>query len=184
MSYPEGVSTAVVVIGSAVTFTGELASIRAWFTPVLGGESTHIVHAATGSVLAPFTELHELTPGTDKVTFDVPHVDQPGFVDESGATATMWAYRVHVRIESADGRAITYEKNFQVLTGQSVVDLDLVPDGPILAPVSAPAPTVTSVNGATGAVTVAGAVVTLTQAEYDAIVTPDPGTLYVITGGV
>lgn len=181
MAYPEGVTTCDVLIGDALNFHGENMRVRVFITPVLGGESTHLVHSASGAALAPVQRTWVAEANGGLVSIPLPHVDQAGFIDESGAAATMWAYRAHVRLESPDG-AVEYEKNFQLVAGQSIVDLDKIPDGPISEPLSAPVPAVTSVNGQTGAVTVPDTIVVLTQAEYDALPEHDPTIMYAITG--
>lgn len=152
MAFPSGVSLATITVGSVIDFFGESTDISVTVTPVLGGDgkAKHIVHADTGHVLLIRSRLVQGSPG-GPVSFDVPHVDQPGFVDSAGNAISNWAYSATVVYGKAKDDKWT--KVFQPMVGQDLLDLDLIPDGNITAPVSAPLADVTSVNGQTGAVT-------------------------------
>lgn len=156
MSYPVGVSLATVSVGSALTLPGgHPAPLSVTVSAVLGGSAKVITWAATGQPLLATPEEYTAADG-EMVTFQVPHVDQSGFVDGTGAEATMWSYSVRITSTPARGQTVVWVKTFQPLVGQDTIDLDLVPDGTITAPGSSPLPAVLSVNGATGHVTIAG----------------------------
>lgn len=144
MALPPGVTTCVVTFGSPASgFGGEDVSTTLTITP-----SHSVYHAATGAPLLAFTlraEAGEGLPGS--VT--LPHTDQAGFLDAAGNAFSNWAYTAEGSWRSG-GNSIAFKKNFQLPTGQTVIDLDLVPNGTIDLPVTAPTATVTSFLGKTG----------------------------------
>lgn len=148
MSLPVGVETCTVTFGSAVSFVGAPAKIEA----TLMADRT-IVHAATGMSVWSGDDQVTAVSGSF-LTFAVPVVDQAGFVDASGAAVTSWFYTLTGRITFENGKTANFSRNFQVFHGQTNVDLDLVPDGPVLPGASAPSATVYSVAGHSGLVTV------------------------------
>ena len=87
-------------------------------------------------------------------SFVVPHVDQAGFINGSGAAVTNWSYVATVTYTSSTNSIATRTVAFQPFVGQSSIDLDLVNDGTVTSPTTSPTATVTSVNGQTGAVTI------------------------------
>jgi len=145
MALPAGISTCLVTFGPVVGFDGDPASLEMVITP-----STTLVWA--GVTLAPFHI--PVAPGAQG-SVELPHVDQLGFTDASGASVTGWSYEaegswVH---PDPDVPRISFRKRFQVLVGQDEVDLDSLGVGPVTAPVTAPLATVTSIGGYTGALT-------------------------------
>lgn len=150
MAYPAGVSLASITTGSVTDFFGSDAAITATVTPIIKG-TTHIVHAATGAVLVPSPMVFTAGQG-EGISFTVPHVDQDGWRDGAGNAYKGWAYRVVVAIKSRRGQDMSWTKNVAPVLGQALIDLDLVADGQIGIPISAPTPQVLSVNGQTGAV--------------------------------
>lgn len=146
MALPVGVTTATVTFGKDVDLLGDNASVKLKITP-----SHTLVWAATGERITPFDVESVAAEGVTGA-FNVPHVDQAGFVDRAGNTITNWYYTVQGTVTR--GRStIPYRKVFQVLTGTTSVDLDLIEEDGNVGPVGiAPLPTVTSVNGQVGAV--------------------------------
>lgn len=153
MVYPVGVSVATAKIGTSIDLAGDPVSLSARVTLVLGGNAKRITHQESGTTWVAGSRVYQ-DDGTGIVTFTVPHVDQAGFVDGAGNAVTMWAYHVKVTARMSDRSTQEWDTPFQPVMGQTDIDLDLVRDGSITAPVSAPVPAVTSVNGKTGAVTV------------------------------
>lgn len=153
MSYPSGVSLAVITAGTVSDFFGGDSSATAKVTPMLGGTS-HIVHAASGSVLVP-TSMHFTAEEGGSLSFSVPHVDQDGWLDASGRAFKGWSYRVEVTVQPRRSKPITWTKTVAPVIGQDLVDLDLVGTGGAGTPTIGTVPTVTSVAGKAGAVTVA-----------------------------
>lgn len=152
--FPPGVSLATLSVGDSLDFFGNPASLDVQVTPILGGTTTHLVHAATGSTLVAFTRSFTTT-GT-ALTFDAPHVDQPGWVNGDGEPVTMWSYRVLVTATIPGSPAVQWIKDVSPVIGQDVVDLDLVPNGDATKATVGDIPLVLSVNGQTGHVTVTG----------------------------
>jgi lysophospholipase L1-like esterase len=88
------------------------------------------------------------------VQFTLPHTDQVGFQDEAGNAYQNWYYTATIQYSTDKGTKAPFTKVFQLTTGQTTVDLDLLPSGAPAMPYTAPIAGVTSVNGSTGAVTV------------------------------
>lgn len=156
MAYPAGVTQATITVGGSIDWFGEqVKSLTADVTPVIGGGADHLVHRETGvTMVVASREFSD--QGSGFLSFQLPHVDQRGWFDGSGRETTMWAYSVKVTVGLQDGSRKTWRKNVQPLIGQDSIDLDLVQDGQVTAPVAAPVPVVTSVNGQTGAVVIEG----------------------------
>ena len=160
MPLPGAIQIATLTFGSAQTFFGNDVEMTVTVTP------THnLTWAATGQPIISFARTYVAPPGMPG-SIPLPVVDQAGFIDSSGNAFTMWAYRITIVYKTAEGVTWQATKNFQPLTGQSIVDLDLLPDGPIQTAVSAPIPEVLSVNGETGAVVVDE----ITTAERNALI--------------
>lgn len=159
MALPAGITTCTVSAGPLVDFAGDDYVMTVEWQPVLDGVTgsiRSIVWEATGEPLVSFVEKIVSTVG-EEVTFDLPHVDQAGFVDGTGAAVTGWFYNVVVSARAISNQKYRKAKKFQVVVGQSTADFDLIVDGTVAIPVTAPTPTVTSVNGETGAVVVPSA---------------------------
>lgn len=178
MTLPAGISLATIRVGKAFDFFGAEAQITVKVTPILGGTAKRIVWEATGDLLANFAGTFTGTVG-DEVEFDVPHVDQAGFVDGSGDEFTMWFYRAEISL-LIGRQTVQYQQDFQVIVGQDDVDLDLVPDTSIGEPVTVTIPPVTSVAGFTGVVTlddiVGGVEEEIETLVEDALEAHTPGT--------
>ena len=129
--------------------------MTATVTPVLGG-TKYLVHSTTGDLMVPSPQT--FTASQDNVlSFSVPHVDQPGYMDDNATAYTMWAYKIDITVLIGNGRNTkkhTWTKNFQPLVGQDFIDIDQIASGTISEGVSAPLPEILSVNGQTGHVTV------------------------------
>lgn len=149
MALPAGVTTATVIAGVPVTHTG--APVKAF---VSIEPSAYLVHAATGTPLVDFLEELDISEGTAG-QFILPHTDQSGFIDSSGNAYTNWYYTARVTY-STPSKAKTKApkvKVFQLTTGQSTIDLDLLPEGAPALPYIAPTATVNAFMGRTGAIT-------------------------------
>jgi hypothetical protein len=146
MVLPVGVTTATVIAGVPVTHTG--APVKAF---VSIEPSAYLVHAATGTPLVDFLEELDISEGVAG-QFVLPHTDQAGFIDDSGNAYTNWYYTARVTY-STPSKAKTKApkvKVFQLTTGQTTVDLDLLPAGAPALPYIAPTATVTAFEGRTG----------------------------------
>lgn len=151
MALPAGVTAATVTWGSLGDFFGNAASISVDVKPLLGGDAKHAVWSATGQSLAAFAFTTTAGAG-EAAQWQSPHVDQAGWVDGSGNAFTGWSYRADATIKIGK-QALSFTKFYQVMIGQTNVDLDLVPDGTVAAPSSTPVPAVLSVAGLTGVIT-------------------------------
>jgi hypothetical protein len=98
------------------------------------------------------------------VQFTLPHTDQAGFQDEAGNAYQNWYYTATIQYQSGKVTKPAFTKVFQLAVGQTTVDLDLLPSGSPAMPYTAPVATVTSVNGAIGAVDLSSTYVGLKQA--------------------
>ncbi|NVC23412.1 hypothetical protein E7Z53_08145 [Kocuria salina] len=165
MAYPPGISLATITIGAGRTMFGAAPKlISATVTPIFVG-TPHVVHAASGWPFYPTPRTFRVENG-EELTFELPHVNAEGWRDtagnefpallESGERDKGWAYHAKFTVVGGSGQDAVphrYEKVFQPLVGQTgPIDIDLVPDGQIGEPVSAPAATVTDFMGLTGSV--------------------------------
>src|SRR5664279_419705 len=147
MSLPSGVTECVVTLGPFEDHLGAPVRGQVTFTA-----STMVRHAASGVVLFKRPLVVNLTArGTGVIT--LPHTNQTGLVDGSGAALTGWTYKVHFSL--ADRVVNPADFSFGLQVGQSTVALGNLIPIPTSTGTSGVIPAVTSVNGATGAITVA-----------------------------
>lgn len=149
--YPPGVTTALVTAGTAIDFAGTPAkNITVQVTPVLGGIAKSITHEEEGGDMG-ISVLNYSADDTGMVQFELPHTDQPGWVDSLQRPVEGWGYRAEITITLAGG-TLKKIKNFTIPSGQERVDLDRIAEGPVVLGVSAPAEVVSSVAGLTGSI--------------------------------
>jgi hypothetical protein len=150
MVLPAGVTTCLVFKKAPVSFGGGQAAVYLEVTP-----SVRLIHTATGTPLADFLESVQPAEG-GVAQVQLPHTDQPGFQDEAGNAFTNWHYTARVRYEKGGDKKHLPLTTFQIPSGQTSIDLSLIPSGAPAVPTSTPTATVTSINGLVGAVTVEG----------------------------
>jgi hypothetical protein len=144
MSIPAAVTTATVHHDAPVSFGGEPGRVMARFTP-----SATLIWQDTGTPLAGFFDAVSPENGAP-LSIELPHTDQSGFVDGSGNALENWYYSVKIWFFK-DGQNISFpSRDFQLSSGQTSVDLALIPWGAAVSPSVAPLAYVTSVNGQTG----------------------------------
>ncbi|UOK18362.1 hypothetical protein SEA_BRUHMOMENT_46 [Arthrobacter phage BruhMoment] len=148
---PAGITTASVHMDAPLSFIGEPGRLHVTVTP-----SATLVWAATGTPIGAFTDSLSLDPGVE-LRIDLPHTDQPGFLDGNGNSFTGWYYTVEITYERDGEQEPFPSRDFQILSGQAEVDLALIPSGQAYVPQVAPIQTVTSVNGRAGVVVLAKA---------------------------
>ena len=146
MALPAGVTTCLVFKKAPVSFGGGQAKVYLEIIP-----SVPLIHTATGTPLADFIEAVDPVEGGVAQVM-LPHTNQAGFQDESGNAFTNWHYTARARYEKGRDRKFPPLVAFQLVTGQTEVDLSSIPAGPPSLPSMAPVAGVTSVNGSTGAV--------------------------------
>lgn len=148
MGFPAGIQLATVAFGIPLTVTGKDV-----VTTVTVKPTARVIWAATGQPLPEFADSFTAEAG-QLGSFQVPFIDQAGFIDSTGADVTDFAYQVTAEWRYGNERPITWSKNLKPLLGQSgPIDLDLVPDGPVSIPVTAPTAAVLGFGGRTGFVT-------------------------------
>lgn len=147
MALPVGVTTATLTVGVPVSFVGAPVRSVVSITP-----SVFLVHTATGT---PLVDIIEQISTADGVAgqFTLPHTDQAGFQDENGNAYQNWYYTATIQYVTDKATLPAKSKVFQLVAGQTTVDLDLLPGGAPAMPYTAPLATVTSVVGQTGTVT-------------------------------
>lgn len=147
MALPAGVTSGQATIKAPVSFGGTPAKV---YLEVVANVSLN--HIATGTPIAAFIDVR--TPGEGQTaTVTLPHTNQSGFQDESGAPVTNWSYAATIRYE-LDGQLIHIPtKNFALLSGQSTIDLALIPVGTASEPIFGNVAFVSSINGESGVVT-------------------------------
>lgn len=148
MGFPAGMQLATIAFGIPLTATGKNVVTKVTVKP-----TSRVIWAATGQPLPEFSDSFTAEAG-QLGQFQVPFVDQAGFIDSTGAEVTDFAYQISASWEFANERPITWDKNLKPLVGQTgTLDLDLVPDGPVSIPVTAPTAAVLGFGGRTGFVT-------------------------------
>lgn len=149
MGLPSGVSTATVTFGTDADVLGVGATTTLTITP-----SHTLIWAATGEIIRAFSVSVDAAAGVVG-SFAIPHTDQAGFTDELGNAITNWYYTV-AGLVARSGETQPYRKVFQVASGVTSLNLDLIPvNGTVGAVGIAPQPVVLAVNGRTGAVVTA-----------------------------
>lgn len=146
MALPDGVSVCHLSLGKALSFLGTEASVSV----SIRGDRV-VIHTATGWAIYPASDVVASGIGGE-VTFDVPHVDQDGFQDTSGAPVTFWSYAISATIKFPSGETQTITSSVQPIVGQDSVDIDLAPHGTPSPGVVGTIPAVASVAGLTGVV--------------------------------
>lgn len=159
-SLPAGITVATATFGKRYGALGTQAVIKA----KVSFDRT-LVWAATGDILDDFPDPIESGVG-GFLSFPFPHTDQEGFEDGSGNTITDFAGVIEAQVFYNTKLYATVKKPFQIATGVTSFDIDLVPNGSITLPVEAPSPKVTSVIGETGEVTAEQLVAAFNAAGY------------------
>lgn len=155
MAFPAGVTTATISLGTMFDFRGiAVEDVTAKVEVFLGGNATKLNYRGTGQTVVPSVFTVKAVEGM--VSFQLPHVDQPGFFAGDGTEAKNWAYIISIQATPQGSKAVKWVKRLQPLVGQDSIDLDNVVDGEMTSFVSTPQATVTSVNGMTGDVWVSG----------------------------
>ncbi|MEW9874048.1 hypothetical protein [Arthrobacter sp. HS15c] len=148
MGFPVGMQLATVAFGIPLTITGKDVVTKVTVKP-----TSTVIWAATGQPIPAFSDSFTAEAG-QLGSFQVPFVDQAGFIDLAGNEVTDWAYQVSASWEFANERPINWAKNLKPLLGQTgTIDLDLIPDGPVSIPVTAPTAAVLGFGGRTGFIT-------------------------------
>ena len=155
MAFPPGVTTATISLGTMFDFRGNaVEKVTAKVEVFLGGNATKLNYRGTGQTVVPSVFTVDAVEGM--ISFQLPHVDQPGFFAGDGTEAKYWAYIISIQATPPGSKAVKWVKRLQPIVGQDSIDLDNVVDGELTSFVSAPQATVTSVNGMTGEVWVSG----------------------------
>jgi lysophospholipase L1-like esterase len=149
MALPAEISTFTATVGAPVTHAGGPLEMYVTLEP-----SAFLIHTASGTPLVDMLEELTLSQGISG-QFTLPHTDQDGFQDVTGAAYKNWFYTAKIYYGSPVKRRnrTPVVKVFQATVGQDVVDLDLLPSGLPAMPYTAPAADVSAFNGRTGAVT-------------------------------
>lgn len=141
MAFPSGVSTATVRIEPGITHLGHITSMAVEITP-----SHTVIDASTG---VPIAAIREIIYEDMNVPFEaqLPHTDQDGFVSVDGVGFKNWHYTINVKFINELGRVVKFTKTFQLPVGFDDVDLMLIMgEAAVLDPISAPIPTVRSLE--------------------------------------
>ena len=155
MAFPAGVTTATISLGTMFDFRGNaVEKVSARVEVFLGGNATKLNYRGTGQTVVPSVFTVDAVEGM--LSFQLPHVNQPGFFSGDGSEATYWAYLIYIQATPQGSKPVNWVKRLQPLVGQDSIDLDNVADGELTSFVSTPQATVTSVNGMTGDVWVSG----------------------------
>ena len=144
MPLPAGVTTATVTFGGDTGFDGNPVRADLTFTP-----SVDAVHVASGQRL-----FRSPIPGRANFaatgSVPLPHTNQTGLVAPNGDTVTSFQYRVEGTYTTQGGVLTRVDRAISLPVGQTVVDLDSIPDETAAPPGTAPSAVVTSLAGLTG----------------------------------
>lgn len=124
MTLPAGVDTRTIQLTVPLDALGRLPKV---YAGTVRPDRT-LIWAATGERLWPVgAKLPAVVDGM--IEFDVPRVDQTGWVDESGSAITGFSFLLTVRgTWAADSRTLT--KVFQIVASTpDLVDIELIPSG-------------------------------------------------------
>ena len=122
---PSDIVTVPVTWSDGQSHAGDQLITSISFTP-----SQTVIHAASGIPLINVT-WGDLSRGR----IDLPAVNQEGFMDDQGDQVSGWHYLAAITYRSG-GQVRVVEKRFQPLTGQSGIDIDLLPaQNPVDPPV-------------------------------------------------
>ena len=145
MALPDGITTCTVSFGGALDAIGSGGGV---IRDPKVTSSDRVVWDATGDTLF---EEYVPSPQNNSVSFEVPHVDQAGFIAAAtGEAIVHWSYTFTCRVE-VGGQKFRVSKTFQPLVGDATLDLDKIASGGAL-PVETVAPSglVRSVAGLQG----------------------------------
>lgn len=98
-SWPSTITRGVLIVGPYMGTAGQYETLRVWVTPQLPEGVTHLVHAATGLVLAPFKETTDAV--SDQVQVELPLCDDPQWTTPGGDPAPAWSYQVEAEVVSS-----------------------------------------------------------------------------------
>lgn len=134
MAYPPGIQTVTLRLGSTFDSAGTLASIAGTVTPLWGVGADHLVWGATGQTYAKVsTSL--MWDDTEKVAYaTVPHPTQAGWRDQTQAAFSGWSYRITAVAAYASGERQAFERTVTPGAGDTVIDVDLLPNGAAATP--------------------------------------------------
>jgi hypothetical protein len=145
-------STCTIVVGSASDFFGGATDIEVTVATIIDGGEVTITWAETGKSFVTLEARFGADILSAPPSFQVPHVDQDGFINGNVDAVKFWAYRATV-VARRGASSRKWTKEFQVLVGQDSVHLADIADGSITPGVTAPVPTLQTVAGHTGNVT-------------------------------
>lgn len=155
MALPSGVTTCTLSVGPFFDALGTAITATMTVTPKYGTGVDFITWTATGESMTS-KAVTGTVQGDGSVQLVVPVVDQDGWTDPNAAAFTNWSYLVAWTAGDKSG-----SKYVLPVEGQTSIDVDKIGGGSAGSPTSATVPAVTSVNGQTGAVTVAAGGATL-----------------------
>lgn len=146
MALPAGVTTATVVLEAPVGFDGTPGKAYLEIQP-----NVRIVHSS-GVTLADWITTHVGQEGQE-ISFVLPHTDQAGFTDESGAPIVNWSYTAIIHYDLSGQIVDVLPKVFALPDTITTMDLATLPVGAPIDWETGAFGVVTSVAGKTGAVT-------------------------------
>lgn len=144
--WPAGVEISTIVFGKGLSPTGLAQNAKLAVYAEFGTNMNAIVWGDDGTAMLKLIDTATAEVGA-MGSVQVPVVDQDGWIDGSLSAFKLWHYRLVETVGS-----VTRTKYVQPLSGQGLIDFDMIPDGTVGVPTSTPVPPVTSVAGITGAV--------------------------------
>lgn len=134
MSYPAGVQTVTLRLGSSFDSAGTLASITGHVMPMMGAGADHLVWTATGQTYAKVRTALEWDDAEKVAYAVVPHPSQAGWKDQTQASFSGWSYQITAVAAYASGERHSFERTVTPQAGDTVIDVDLLPNGVAATP--------------------------------------------------
>ena len=134
MAYPAGVQTVTLRLGSSFDSAGTLAKIEGNVVPQFGAGADHLVWTATGQTYAK-VRTNLAWDDAEKVALaTVPLPSQAGWRDQTQASFVGWSYQINAVAVYASGERQSFERTVTPQPGDTVIDVDLLPNGVAATP--------------------------------------------------
>lgn len=134
MAYPVDIQTVTLRLGSSFDSAGSLARIEGHVVPLFGVGADHLVWGATGQTYAKVATALAWDDAEEVALAVVPHPAQAGWRDQTQAAFAGWSYKITAEATFAGGQRQPFERVITPQPGDTVIDVDLLPNGVVATP--------------------------------------------------